>query len=75
VYSTSWCPDCHRALGVLEKAGVEFAEIDVDFDSEGLEIVKQHNKGKRIVPTILFPDGSVLIEPSNGELRAKLSKL
>ena len=30
------------------------------------------NHGKRIIPTILFPDGSFLVEPTNAELARKL---
>lgn len=76
MYSTSWCPDCRRAKLVMKRLGVEnYTEIDVDKDKEGLRIVLDHNGGKRVVPTIFFPDGSVLVEPSNSELVEKLTGL
>ena len=34
--------------------------------------VERINGGKRIVPTIICPDGELLTEPSNDELAAKL---
>jgi len=75
IYSTSWCPDCIRAKAVMKRLKVKFKEIDVDKDKAGYQIVLDHNGGKRVVPTILFPDGSVLVEPSNRALSEKLVEL
>ncbi|MCB2178743.1 NrdH-redoxin [bacterium] len=75
MYSTAWCPDCRRAKGVLKRLEVDFTEIDVDHDKEGYQVVVDYNGGKRVVPTIFFPDGSVLVEPSNQELVDKLIAL
>ena len=35
-------------------------------------MVEELNDGKTIIPTIVFDDGSILVEPSNAELAAKL---
>lgn len=75
MYSTAWCPDCRRAKGIMKRLKVDFTEIDVDDDKEGYRIVVDYNGGSRIVPTIFFPDGSVLVEPSNQELIDKLIAL
>ena len=75
VYGTTWCPDCVRAKKVLKKEGVEFRWIDIGKDPEARTFVEQVNDGMRIVPTILFPDGDTLAEPSYSELSEKLSKL
>ena len=75
MYSTSWCPDCVRAKMMFRRLKVSFTEIDVDKSKEGYKIVMDHNKGKRVVPTIIFPDGSVLVEPTNWELRQKVEEL
>ncbi|MCB9420833.1 MAG: NrdH-redoxin [Ardenticatenaceae bacterium] len=72
VYSTSWCPDCHRAKYILGEYGINYIDIDVETDDAALSFVKQINGGRRVVPTIIFPDGSILVEPSNSELAAKL---
>ena len=68
MYSTSWCPDCHRAKYFFDNYGVEYVEIDVEEQPEAAEIVKKLNGGNRSVPTILFPDGTKLVEPSTQQL-------
>ena len=75
MYSTGWCPDCIRAKAVMRRLKVKYTEIDVDKDREGYRVVIEHNGGRRIVPTIFFPDGSVLVEPSNKALSEKLIEL
>jgi glutaredoxin-like protein len=72
MYTTNWCPDCIRAKRYLEKFAIPFIAIDIDLDKEARGYVKQVNGGKVIIPTIVFPDGSILMEPSNIELKAKL---
>ncbi len=73
VYSTSWCADCRRARRVLDRLGARYRWIDVDEDETAAETVMRINRGRRTVPTILFPDGSILTEPSDAELTAKLA--
>jgi mycoredoxin len=73
VYATTWCGDCHRAKRVLDRLGVSYTWIDVDQDPGAAAEVIKINRGYRSVPTILFPDGSVLVEPSDPELEAKLA--
>jgi glutaredoxin len=75
MYITRWCPDCFRAKAVLRRLKVDFVEIDVDKDKTGYQIVVEYNGGKRVVPTIFFPDGSVLVEPSNQTLSEKIIEL
>lgn len=72
MYGTSWCGDCHRARHIFDSFGVAYEDIDVDHDEAGLAIVRHINGGKRVVPTIIFPDGSVLVEPSNSALMAQI---
>mgnify|MGYP001345730708 CR=1 FL=1 len=72
VYSTVWCPDCKRAKKFFGEQRVPYTNIDIEQDSEAMAFVEKVNEGKRIIPTIVFPDGSILVEPSNAELAAKL---
>lgn len=72
VYGADWCGDCVRAKRLLERYDVPFSWIDVDDNREAQEYVKQVNHGMRIIPTILFPDGSILVEPADSELARKL---
>jgi thioredoxin reductase (NADPH) len=72
LYGASWCSDCKRAKKFLGEQRVHYNWVDVEQDAEGLALVERTNKGKRIIPLIVFDDGSTLIEPSNAELAAKL---
>jgi mycoredoxin len=72
VYGTSWCPDCRRAQRVLDQNGVSYRYVNIEEDRVAAEYVVGVNRGYRSVPTIVFPDGSILVEPSNAQLQAKL---
>ncbi len=72
VYGAPWCPDCKRSKQFLGEQRVPYNWVDIDQDGEGRRYVQQANNGRQIIPTILFEDGSILVEPSNAELAAKL---
>jgi len=72
MYGTTWCQDCKRAKKFFGEHRIPYDFIDVDHDLDGLRLVEKTNAGKRIIPTIFFQDGTVLIEPSNADLAAKL---
>jgi mycoredoxin len=74
-FSTPWCGDCRRSRRVFSALDVPFTEIDIEEDSDATTFVMRLNRGMRSVPTILFPDGSVLVEPSSSELEAKLKQI
>ena len=75
IYGTRWCPDCSRARRILDRRGIPYEYIDINRDKQARAYVEQVNNGNRSVPTILFPDGDVLVEPSNHKLNAKLDDL
>lgn len=72
VYSTVWCPDCKRAKRFFGEQRVPYINIDIEQNPEAMAYVEKVNNGMRIIPTIVFPDGSILVEPSNAELARKL---
>ena len=72
VYGAPWCPDCRRSKQFLADQRVSYDWVDIDQDDAGRSYVQQVNNGKHIIPTIVFRDGSVLVEPTNAELAAKL---
>ncbi|HEY1015226.1 MAG TPA: FAD-dependent oxidoreductase [Herpetosiphonaceae bacterium] len=72
MYGAPWCGDCKRAKKFLGEQRIHYRWIDVEQDPAGLAFVEEANQGKRIIPTLIFPDGSLLVEPSNAELAAKL---
>ena len=71
IYSTTWCPDCKRAKKFFGEHRIPYENIDIERDPAGMAYVEQVNQGKRVIPTIVFPDGSLLVEPSDAELAAK----
>jgi mycoredoxin len=75
IYGTSWCYDSRRARTALETRKIAYRWVDIEKDPEGMAFVKQTNHGNRSVPTILFPDGSVLVEPTETEILGKLNLL
>lgn len=52
VYSTTWCPDCHRTKAFLNSKNVAYHEVDIEATPEAATIVAQHNNGKHVVPTL-----------------------
>jgi thioredoxin reductase (NADPH) len=72
VYGAYWCPDCRRAKKFLGEQFVPFRWVDIEQDKNGEMFVLEKNQGKRIIPTIVFQDGSFLVEPTNAELAKKL---
>ena len=71
-YGAQWCPDCRRSRTFLGEHRVPYQFIDVDQDTDAQVYVQQINDNRLIIPTILFPDGSILVEPSDAELAEKL---
>ena len=72
IYGTTWCGDCYRTRRFLDKHAVGYRWVNIDQDKQGEGAVLKINKGMRSVPTIVFDDGSVLVEPSNAILAQKL---
>ena len=72
MYGAPWCPDCKRAKQFLNEQRVPYQWHDIDQDPEARDYVRRVNDGKQIIPTIVFPDGSILVEPTNAELAEKL---
>lgn len=72
IYSTVWCPDCKRAKQFFGEQRVEYTNVDIEQDEKAMAFVEKINEGMRIIPTIIFPDGDILVEPSNAELAEKL---
>ena len=72
MFGAPWCPDCKRAKQFFNEQRIAYEWNDIDEDEEARAYVQQVNDGKQIIPTIIFQDGSILVEPSNAELGDKL---
>lgn len=71
MYATRWCGDCQSYRRWFDARHISYDVIDIDRDEEAAAYVIQVNGGMRSVPTIVFPDGSVLVEPTSCELAAR----
>ena len=72
VYATAWCGDCRRARRFLDEHRVPYRWIDIDHDPAAEALVRKVNRGNRSVPTLVFPDGSTLVEPGDRDLARQL---
>jgi mycoredoxin len=75
VYGHPACPGLGPVKGLLTQSNVKFEYIDIHQDSASAARVRAINNGNESVPTLVFPDGSTLTEPSVGELQSKLETL
>lgn len=73
MYATTWCGDCRFAKRWLDAHKIPYDYINIEEDEQAAQYVMQVNGGARTVPTIVFPDGSVLVEPDARQLGAKFS--
>jgi len=74
MYAVEWCPDCRRAKFFFKRKKIDVLEVDVNTDKNAEAFVKELNNGNRSVPTIILPDGSMMVEPSTDELEAKFGR-
>jgi mycoredoxin len=74
VYATSWCGDCRLAKRWFDTRGIPYEYINIEEDERAAEYVTRVNRGYQSVPTIVFPDGTILVEPSTRELASKFSE-
>ena len=75
MYTTTWCGFCKNLKRQLGKAGVEVNEVNIELDPEAAKFVESVNGGNQTVPTVLFPDGSTLCNPSAAQVQKKLGEL
>lgn len=73
IYSTEFCADCWRIKAALDALRVPYREIDINRDEEGYDDLLQLAPGRPHVPTVVLPDGSVLVEPDVVTLTKRLS--
>lgn len=74
MYGADWCGDCRRAQRLLEQRGARYRYFDVEHDERAREEARRIGNSSKI-PVIVMPDGSVLVEPTDPELAAKLDQV
>lgn len=73
MYATEYCSDCIRAKKFFEANNIPYLCVGLEGDREATEFVVRVNNGNRSAPTIVFPDGSILVEPGWKELKEKFN--
>lgn len=73
MYSTVWCGYCRRLKAQMEREGIAYREVDIEHDPGAADLVMAVNGGNQTVPTLVFPDGSALTNPSLSEVKAQLA--
>ena len=75
MYTTPWCAFCKRLKRQLAADGIEMSEIDIEQDPAAADYVMSVNGGFQTVPTVVFPDGSALSNPSAATVKERLREL
>lgn len=73
IYSTPWCGYCMRLMRQLDREGVGYVKVDIEADPAAADYVMSVNGGNQTVPTVTFPDGTALTNPSLDQVKQQLS--
>lgn len=71
MFGADWCGDCRRSAAFFAAAGIDYDYIDLVAEPEQARRAEQIS-GRKNIPVIVFPNGTVLVEPSNDQLAAAL---
>jgi mycoredoxin len=75
MYTTNWCAFCRRLKSQLAAEGIEIAEVNIEEEPSAADYVMSVNGGFQTVPTVVFPDGSSMTNPSLADVKRRLSDL
>ena len=75
MYSTVWCGYCRRLKLQMDRAGIEYTEVDIERDPEAAAYVEGVNGGNQTVPTVRFADGTALTNPPFAVVAEKVAAL
>lgn len=73
MYTTNWCGYCVRLKAGLEREGISYTEVNIEQQPDAAELVMRVNGGNQTVPTVVFPDGSALTNPTVRQVKEKLA--
>lgn len=74
-YGAGHCVDCRASKQLLDEYKVPYDYIDLDAQPEYIDEVVTRSGGYQSTPLIIFPDESILVEPSDQVLLNKLREL
>ncbi|MCW2536323.1 MAG: putative glutaredoxin [Modestobacter sp.] len=75
MYTTSWCGYCVRLKKLMQREGIDYAEVNIELDEGAADLVMKANGGNQTVPTLVFTDGSALTNPSIEQVKSQLAAL
>lgn len=73
MYTTPWCGYCRRLKSGLQREGITFTEVDIEQDDDAARFVMTVNGGNQTVPTVVYPDGTAVTNPTLAEVRDKVA--
>lgn len=73
MYTTPWCGYCRQLKTLLSRDDITFVEVDIEQDPAAADYVMSVNGGNQTVPTVVFPDGTALTNPSLADIRARVN--
>lgn len=71
VAGTLWSLPTHQIKDFLVRHQLPYLYLDVERDAQARALVETHNAGQVIIPTVFFPDGTALVEPTLQQLAEK----
>lgn len=74
IYSTPWCGYCRRLKTQLDREGIGFVDVDIEQEPTAADYVGRVNGGNYTVPTVVFPDGAALTNPSLAQVKQNLDR-
>lgn len=69
---TLWSSASHNTRDFLTRNLIPYQWLDVEKDAKVRALVEEYNQGELRIPTLFFPDGSVMVEPNLRELAEKV---
>jgi mycoredoxin len=73
MYTTPWCGYCVRLKRQMTAAGIKFTTVDIEGDATAEQLVRDANNGNATVPTVRFPDGTLMTNPSLRQVAEKVA--
>ncbi|MCA1655622.1 MAG: NrdH-redoxin [Pseudonocardiaceae bacterium] len=73
LFGAEWCGDCRRTKSWLVRHDVPFYEYDTEADESSRSRAAAIAGGRKNIPVVITPNGTVLVEPTTTELASTLS--
>lgn len=74
MFGAEWCKDCRRSKKLLDGLGVAYDYVDLETVEDGADRARAIS-GRTQIPVLVFADNTHMVEPSDADVRAKLTAL